>query len=930
MAIPPRVVPRRAEPTDLMKVTPSGRVDFQGQSVGTPPQVRASSAVQQPTPYVGKTAPDKGLFMLAEGLQYFNAEIGKLAYTQRQQWEEGQVEKATAEAITNPDKVAEVFRVGLDKATEQGLFPRNAHPKYRIAYLEQGAKNMALMGLPAVLEEKARSLTTADSTEPIESTLNAFIDEYANDSGLTSSPIAYAAFREAAFPATLRVAADTRQKREENFNNARLEGLEQNINGQATALLSAMSIEKETDRDIATSQSLRGLQTTYNNIRRDFPQVDATKEFTSSFLSSLNASVYNGQITPRDAMQVGETAASSLKSGTGAWADISDVQTAISGVMATWEGRAASQGNTAQQIKNQKEAALNEKISDAFEQTITDGTFTQLNNNTDLEVIGVEAALEVYPEMAGNTDFLRRKVRELKIETQERLENSEKFFTENPTLEKLLDEDPQMARVYLNANKSSINRETFEKYSKKIDEVDDIKKFLDEGGYTKKLSEIEPMVRDTIAPKNSWENMIGGTSDPLTSSEQEEIVELQSFGEQTFRTLSTEFLRTELMENPELRQDQVSRETASMKAVNAAWTETQKRMTDYRVKSKGNPTDLNADPVNQKQQKIATYGTFYRTVSLLEDARDNMTISENASTKQEIFETLTTAQNVDFKIRFAEAPKELNSIASKMGMASPSDPEYNQLKAAYNKILGIAGYGAQSVIRGKTEHGMPVDVNNIKQNWRNVPIFRNNEEYQAVWKEAKEAVAPVSDTKNLLDFVKQAEGFASTAVWDNKQWSVGYGTKGSQGETLSEAEALARLEQELQGHAAAVDTAAEAANVSFTEGQRNALISFGFNNGDSVVESVIKRFGGNPTALKKKMMEYTKETKNGQLVFSQGLQNRRLKEIAMFDSAALAPSTLPTEPSTLEQLFSILEIDTPEEEREFTRRQSMFSRQRTP
>ena len=307
-----------------------------------------------------------------------------------------------------------------------------------------------------------------------------------------------------------------------------------------------------------------------------------------------------------------------------------------------------------------------------------------------------------------------------------------------------------------------------------------------------------------------------------------------------------------------------------------------------------------------------------------------MTISENASTKQEIFETLTTAQNVDFKIRFAEAPKELNSIASKMGMASPSDPEYNQLKAAYNKILGIAGYGAQSVIRGKTEHGMPVDVNNIKQNWRNVPIFRNNEEYQAVWKEAKEAVAPVSDTKNLLDFVKQAEGFASTAVWDNKQWSVGYGTKGSQGETLSEAEALARLEQELQGHAAAVDTAAEAANVSFTEGQRNALISFGFNNGDSVVESVIKRFGGNPTALKKKMMEYTKETKNGQLVFSQGLQNRRLKEIAMFDSAALAPSTLPTEPSTLEQLFSILEIDTPEEEREFTRRQSMFSRQRTP
>jgi GH24 family phage-related lysozyme (muramidase) len=926
MAIPPRVVPRRAEASDLMQINPSGRVNFQGRAVGSPPQVRASSTVQQPTPYIGKTAPDKGLFMLAEGLQYFNAEIGKLAFTQRKEWESGQVEKGKTDAIVDPAKVSEVFKIGLDKAAEQGLFPKHAHPSYRFAYLQQGAENLALTGLPAFLEDRAKALTSADSTEPIESTLNTSIDEFANNSGITSSPMAYAAFREAAFPSMLRVVADTRKKREENFNTARLEGLEQNINGQTTGLLSSMSIEKESDRDMATGLALRNLQTTFDNIRKNYPEVNATKQFTSSFLASLNASVSNGQLNPREAMQVVQTAAASLKAGTGAWADIADVQYAISGIMATWEGKAASQGNMAQQQKNQKQALLDETISDVLEKSIVDGTFTQLNSNTDLEAIGVAAAQEVYPEMAEKTDFLRRKVRELKIETQERLENSQKFFNEDPALEQLIDEDPEMARARLNANRSSINRETYEKYDKKINEVNDIKKFLDEGGYAKKLAEIEPMVRDSIAPKGfSFE------ADTLTSEEQEKIVDLQSFGEQTFRELSTQFLRSELMENPALRQDQVSRETASMKAVNQAWIETQKRMADYQSKSEksSNANDPNANPAKQKQQKAAIYGTFVRTVSLLEDAVDNMTLSTDDTTGQALFETLTTAQNVDLKKRLAEAPRELNSIAAKMGMLVPSDPEYPQAVASYNKIIGIAGYGAQSVIKGKTEHGMPVDVNYIKQNWKNVPIFRNSEEYQAVWKEAKDALTPVSSTKNLLDFVKQAEGFISKATWDNKQWSVGFGTRGQQGETLSEPQAVARLEQELQGHAAAVDTAAEAANVKFTEGQRNALISFGFNNGDSVVESVIKRFGGDPTAMKKKMMEFVNETKNGQLVFSQGLQNRRLKEIAMFDSVAIAPSTVPAEPSTLEQLFSILEIDTPEEEREFTQRQSMFSRQRT-
>jgi GH24 family phage-related lysozyme (muramidase) len=682
---------------------------------------------------------------------------------------------------------------------------------------------------------------------------------------------------------------------------------------------------------MATSLAIREIQTVYNNIRRDYPEVDSTKQFTSSFLSSLNSSVTNEELSPREAMQVLQVAASSLKSGTGAWADISDVQTAVSGMMANWENKAANQANLALQQKKQKEELFSEGVRDVFEKRIADGTFTSLNNTTDLEAIGEQVATAVYPEMGVSKDTMRRKVDEIRIETLERIENSEKFFTENPLIENLIDAgEPEEALVYLNANKNAITRETYEKYLKKVNEVNDVKKFLDEGGYSKKLSDIEKIARDRISPDSFITRMMG-SQDPLTADDQEKIADLQTYGESTFRELSTQLLRTKLKENPELRQNQVERESAAMDAVNEAWVETQKRMSSYLGKENA---VLDAEQSKQKQQlktqKAALYGTSLRKIDLLEDALDNMKISQDPTSKEIIYETLTTPQNVDFKMRLRQAPLELNSLADKMGRVNPSDPEYNQLKESYNTILGIAGYGAQSIIDGKTEHGMPVNVENIKQNWKNVPIFRNNEEYEAAWKEAREAVAPVTKTKNLLDFVKQAEGFAPKAKWDNKQWSVGYGTRGSQGETLSEVEASARLEQELEGHASAVDTAAEAAGMILTEGQRNALISFAFNTGDSNAISVIKRFAGDPAAMKKKMMEFNKETINGQLVFSQGLQNRRLKEIALFDSTDMTPAMLSAEPSTLEKLFSILGIDTPDEEREFNQRQSMFSRQRTP
>jgi GH24 family phage-related lysozyme (muramidase) len=894
-----------------MKVTPSGRVNFQGLG-GSVPQVRASSSVQQPTPFIGKAAPRTDLFQLAEGLQYFNGEIGKLAYTQRQQWEESQVEKAKTEAITNPEKVAEVFRVGLDKAVEQGLFPRNAHPKYRFAYLEQGAKNIALTGLPAFLEEKAQKLTTADSTEPIEATLNTYIDEFASNSGLAESPIAYAAFREAAFPATLRVAADTRKKREDNFNAARVEGLDQTISGLTGGLISSASVESDTDRALAIDASYRDLQTVYDSIRRDFPQIDATKQFTGSFISGLNASVNRGEIHPREATLLLQDAATKLKSGTGAWADIADVQSAISGAYATWENKAIQLESVNKQKVNEQDKRFEESILNSFQEATDQGTFDSLNTTTDLDRIGRDAALKDNPELINDPVGLRRKVRDLRLDFAETLESEQKYLQDVRWIENEITNNPEGASQLLRTmyDSKQITRATYDEYAKKAQDSADISGFLNDGGFNSKLGNIEGIARDSVAPKGPM-----GSIAALTGDQTQKIIDLQTFGENVFRTTATELVSRRLNADPSLRQPEnaTRRVGVIQEAINEAYAETSKRMTQQLRESK--------DPLTatKEQEQVQKYGSMAQKVAVLEDAVTQLQFISPSG--------LTTPETVDFKVRIAKAPLELRYLAQQIGVATGEEKQ--RLVNAYQQMVSIVGYGPKAILTGKTEDGISVPIDQIKANPMTTPIFRDEKEFMSVVEEAKQGIidAP-QQTQNLISFLQDAEGFTETAKWDNKQWSIGHGTRSFEGESITKEEAAQRLNEEIDSHAQRIDMALEASGVILSEGQRNALISFDYNTGEGV--SVVKRFAGDPQAMKQKMMEYVFETKNGVKVRSNGLVNRRLKEIALFDSgdATIAKPT-DLDNTTLSQLMTTLGIDTEDEIAQFLRQQKALSKQRS-
>lgn len=142
---------------------------------------------------------------------------------------------------------------------------------------------------------------------------------------------------------------------------------------------------------------------------------------------------------------------------------------------------------------------------------------------------------------------------------------------------------------------------------------------------------------------------------------------------------------------------------------------------------------------------------------------------------------------------------------------------------------------------------------------------------------------------DIYDFVRKQEGFNPKAYWDNKQWSIGYGTRASgPDEVIDETEGQRRLTSELAKAGKHVDTAFP----NLEPHRRSALTSFTYNLGHGWITSPTRlaqavRSGDWDTASKT-MLEYNKA--DGKVL--PGLVSRRQQEAAM-----LLGSQPPSSPS---------------------------------
>lgn len=110
---------------------------------------------------------------------------------------------------------------------------------------------------------------------------------------------------------------------------------------------------------------------------------------------------------------------------------------------------------------------------------------------------------------------------------------------------------------------------------------------------------------------------------------------------------------------------------------------------------------------------------------------------------------------------------------------------------------------------------------------------------------------------SLVDFVKGFEGFSATPYEDYGQTSIGYGTRAQPGEaSITETEAAARLQQELNEAAGYVNSALAERNITLNQRQIEALTSYTYNRGPGGLRELLNNSGNTWSSIGPNMVQY--------------------------------------------------------------------------
>lgn len=166
-------------------------------------------------------------------------------------------------------------------------------------------------------------------------------------------------------------------------------------------------------------------------------------------------------------------------------------------------------------------------------------------------------------------------------------------------------------------------------------------------------------------------------------------------------------------------------------------------------------------------------------------------------------------------------------------------------------------------------------------------------------------------SERLIDTIRRLEnaplrsapaGTTTKAFFDEKQYSIGYGTPSSANEVITKEEAESRLKKRVAEEKAYVLELAQRQNRKWSNDQIEALTSFSYNLGRENLKRLTASGRRSDEEIAQKMLEYNKA--GGKI--NTGLTTRRQEEQALFQSvsapvdvaSAGAPSTPPSPPTT--------------------------------
>ena len=99
------------------------------------------------------------------------------------------------------------------------------------------------------------------------------------------------------------------------------------------------------------------------------------------------------------------------------------------------------------------------------------------------------------------------------------------------------------------------------------------------------------------------------------------------------------------------------------------------------------------------------------------------------------------------------------------------------------------------------------------------------------------AASTLATSEEAVNLIKAYEGFSAMAYWDNSQWSIGYGTKSTQGATITQEEAHEAMLAELQEVEKALNVFLDKYGLSLSQNQFDALASLSYNCGTNWMNS---------------------------------------------------------------------------------------------
>lgn len=145
-------------------------------------------------------------------------------------------------------------------------------------------------------------------------------------------------------------------------------------------------------------------------------------------------------------------------------------------------------------------------------------------------------------------------------------------------------------------------------------------------------------------------------------------------------------------------------------------------------------------------------------------------------------------------------------------------------------------------------------------------------------------------TEQMIDFIKQKEGFRERAYWDYAQYSIGYGsacTKDEYPNGITEAQADILLREMLQGFEEKLDKFLQENYITLRDNQYDAMISLTYNIGsgwmkESALATLLKNGTYSNNELASAIGIWCHVKSNGVTSIHDGLVARRISEINVF------------------------------------------------